>query len=846
MEILNLRIMRGPNFWSASTHKLIVIRLVCTEADESLVDAVHKVFPGISLPDKKVSIPILTGYVAVFLQNEAGYDCSFVTTTSTADKETCNVAFEYEHESCGEHAAQLAVRYMNQVAQGIPPEVGAGIEELKLCKRRASRGPSTETIVQAAEDLGIPHRDVPDSSMVMFGYGTNQKRIVASLGDTTSYIGVNIAGNKHETKVLLQNSLIPVPNGVEISSPAELEEAVRQIGFPLVVKPLDGNHGRGITTNITDPGQLEAAFSLAKQVSDRVIVERFITGHDYRLLVIGYKLIAAALRTPPAITGDGQSTIGQLIDVLNSDPRRGRGHEKEMTLVEVDEITWKILREKGLDLNSVLPPGENLVLKDTANISSGGSAEDVTDIIHPDNIVLAERVAGVVGLDICGIDVMTPDISQPMNGVGAVIEVNAAPGLRMHVCPSAGHAREVGQAIMKQLYKDPEDARIPIVAITGTNGKTTTSRLIAHIAGACKKKVGFTTTEGIYIQGNQIMEGDCSGPKSTEIVLTDPTVDFAVLECARGGILRSGLGFDKCDIGVVTNVAEDHLGLKDINTIEDLARVKGVVPKSVRDEGYAVLNAEDDLVYKMAEGLSCEVALFGLDPENERLVSHRETGGLIATVENNRLVIRQDELIVDIMAVEDAPITFNGTAPFNIQNALAALLASYISGFETDDIREGLRTFVPSASLTPGRLNLFHMNGYDVLIDYAHNVHGLTALGQYISKLPHKPKIGIITGVGDRRDIDIIDFAALAASLFDEIIIRHDPDLRGRTKEQITALVVEGLNKHPDVPWKEISDEIDALQHACDNAPKGALVVLCVQEIEKVIDFIESMQQQEA
>ena len=590
------------------------------------------------------------------------------------------------------------------------------------------------------------------------------------------------------------------------------------------------------------------AFKAAKEVSRSVIIEKFITGLDYRLLVINYKLVAAALRTPAHVVGDGKSTIQQLIDKVNEDPRRGYGHEKVLTMIKVNEMTETILELNGYTVDTVLPDGEFLKLKDTANLSTGGTATDVTDIVHPSNIFMAERIAKIIGLDICGIDVMTSDISVPLEETGgAVLEVNAGPGFRMHLAPTEGLPRNVAAPVIDMMYPPGSTSRIPIVAVTGTNGKTTTTRLIAHMVKMKGLKVGYTTSDGVYIQNRLMMSGDCTGPASAEFVLRDPTVEFAVLECARGGLLRAGLGFHNCDIGIVTNVAADHLGLKGIHTVEQLARVKGVIPETVLQDGYAILNADDDNVYAMRNNVECNVALFSMDEDNPRIKSHAQRGGLSAIYENGFITICKGEWKMRIIKAVNVPLTFGGKATFMIQNVLPAALTGYIRGFSLDHIKVALESFIPSPSQTPGRLNMFNFKDFQILLDYAHNPAGLRALQNMVEKLEGKPKIGIIAGIGDRREEDNNEMGAIAAEMFDEVIIRQDKHLRGKTEEELIKMLHDGIKSvDPDKKVTIIPSEKEAITHAVKNAKKGTLIVLCSDVVPDALDLVKKLKEEEA
>ena len=635
MKIREIRAMRGPNYWSIRRHFLIVMKLDLEEMEESptnLIDGfsarLEKMFPTMYAHEcseghaggffKRVQDGTWMGHViehiALEIQTLAGMDVGFGRTRSTSEHGVYNVVFSYMEEKVGIYAAKAAVRIAQALADGVEYDLEEDLQKMREIREDERLGPSTGSIVQEAAARGIPWIRLNRHSLVMLGYGVNQKRIQATVTSETSSIAVEIACDKEDTKNLLEAANIPVPRGRIIYDQEDLENAIESIGYPLVIKPVNGNHGRGATINIRNKEEAIEALAAAKRISRAVICEKFVTGFDHRVLVINYKFVAAAKRTPAMVTGDGKHTIQQLIDEVNKDSRRGYGHEKVLTAIKVDDMTMNILQEKNMTLESVLSAGETLYLKSTANISTGGTATDVTDQVHPHNVFMAERIARIIGLDICGIDIMTDDISEPISDTGgAILEVNAAPGFRMHLAPTDGLPRNVAEPVIDMLFPPGTAFKIPIVAVTGTNGKTTTTRLTAHIAKTAGHKVGFTTTDGIYIQNIMMQRGDCTGPQSAEFVLKDPTVDFAVLETARGGILRAGLGFHQCDIGIVTNVAADHLGLKDINSLEDMARVKSIVPEAVMPTGYAILNADDELVVGMAKGLKCNIAYFSMD-----------------------------------------------------------------------------------------------------------------------------------------------------------------------------------------------------------------------------------------
>jgi cyanophycin synthetase len=862
MKIVDIKVMSGPNYWSARRHKLIVMLLDLEELEEKPTNLI----PGF-LERMKALMPSLythrcsegepggffqrveegtwMGHViehlALELQTLAGMDTGFGRTRESDKKGVYHVVFSYHEAKAGIYTAKAAVKIAEALISGEPYDLENDIQTLREIRENERLGPSTGSIVEEAIRRKIPYIRLNRSSLVQLGYGVNQQRIQATVASTTSSIAVEIACDKEETKNLLEAAEIPVPRGRIVYSEEELKEAIDKIGYPAVTKPVNGNHGKGATTNIRNWEDALEAYHAAKKYSRGIICEKFITGRDFRVLVINYKFVAAALRTPASVWGDSKSTIQQLIDKVNSDPRRGYGHEKVLTAIKVDDFTNNILEKKGYTLETVLADGEELWLKPTANLSTGGTATDVTDFVHPSNIFMCERIARIIGLDICGIDIMAEDLSTPVleNG-GAVLEVNAAPGFRMHLEPTEGLPRNVAEPVIDMLYPPGTSARIPIIAVSGTNGKTTTTRLIAHIVKQMGYKVGYTTTDGVYIQNQLMVRGDCTGPISAEFVLKDPTVNYAVLECARGGILRAGLGFHNCDVAVVTNVAEDHLGLQGIDTIAKLARVKAVATNTVLKDGYSVLNADDDLVYAMHQDLDCKVAFFSMHENNPRIIEHCAKGGLAAVYEHGYVTILKGTWKIRIEKVTNIPLTFSGKAEFNIANVLAATLAAYIRDFKTEDIRQALQTFVPSPAMTPGRMNMFNFKNFTVMLDYAHNTHGIQAIGKFVKSVDATLKVGIVAAVGDRRDEDIIAVGVESAKIFDEIIIRQDKNLRGRTEQEMIELMTQGI--HSVDPAKKITvfrKEADAIDYAISNAIKDSFIVVISDVVPDALEQVK-------
>jgi cyanophycin synthetase len=867
MKILKIQTLRGPNYWSIRRQKLVVMRLDL----EELADKPSNEIPGFteglvqvlpSLYEHFCSLGQAGGFltrlqegtmmghiiehVALELQDLAGMEVGFGRTRETATPGVFQVVIEYLDEQAGRYATRAAVRLCQSVVEtGTYPaqELAQDLHDLRDLWAKSGQGPSTEAIVKEAEARGIPWFALSTRSLIQLGYGVYQKRLQATLSSNTSILGVELAGDKEGAKQILAEAGIPVPHGTTVRYVDELEDAIEDIGgFPVVIKPQNGNHGRGITIDVNSLAMAETAYDLASQVSRSVIVERYHPGKDFRILVVNHRVVAVAERVPAHVVGDGVATIQALIDLTNQDPQRGDGHDNVLTKIEVDhEATWQLLAQQGYTLDTILPIGQICYLRGTANLSTGGIAVDRTDEIHPENIWIAQRVSQVIGLDIAGIDVVSPDISRPLREVGGVIvEVNAAPGFRMHTCPSQGIARNVAEPVLNMLFPPGSPSRVPIIAITGTNGKTTTTRLIAHICRQTGRTVGYTTTDGIYIGEYLLEKGDTTGPQSAQQILKDPTVEIAVLETARGGILRSGLGFSQCDIGVVLNVQADHLGLGDIDTVEQLADLKAVVVESARTDGYAVLNADDPLVAAMAEHVQAQVTYFSLDPNNPLVKQHISQGGLAAVYENGFISILKGDWTIRIEQAVNVPVTMGGQANFMIANVLAASLATFTQGISVEHIRLGLSSFQMSARQTPGRMNLFDLGRFSVLVDYAHNPAGFTALGEFVSKWPGQ-RIGVIGAPGDRRDHDFETLGEIAASFFDQVVIKEDEDRRGRQPGEVANCIQVGLLKqNPDYRYQRILDETTAIRQTLETAPSGALVVILPEKVSRAIQLVEA------
>lgn len=868
MKIDKIQVLRGPNIWSIRRKKLIQMRLDLEELEElptnkipGFRERIEELIPSLFTHRcsegyhgglfHRIEMGTWMGHViehiALEIQTLAGMDTGFGRTRETKTPGVYNVVFSYLEESAGVYAAEESVKIAQCLVDNVPYDINACIQTLREIRENERLGPSTGSIVDEAVSRNIPWIRLGKNSLVQLGYGVHQQRFQATITGKTSSIAVDIACNKELTKKMLEDAAIPVASGGMVTNDEDLSKVIKKIGYPIVLKPLTGNHGRGQSINVNDWDLAVEGLKYAQTVSQKVIVEKFITGYDFRVLVINHKLVAASRRVPAHVSGDGESSIQQLIDKENEDPRRGYGHENVLTEILVDKDTEDLLSKLGYTLQTIPQKGEMVYLKSTANLSTGGTSIDVTDMIHPENIVMMERISKIVGLDVCGIDIMAENLTQPLKESGGVIlEVNAAPGFRMHLAPSEGLPRNVAAPVVDMLYPPGKPCRIPIIAVTGTNGKTTTTRLISHIVKNNGYRVGFTTSDGIYIQNSMLAQGDTTGPVSAEFILKDPTVEFAVLETARGGILRSGLGFSYCDIGVLTNIKEDHLGLNDIHNLKDLTRVKRVVLDAVKKDGWSVINADDEYSMRLSTDLDSKVALFSLDENNPHIKKYAKEGKVTCVYEDGFVTIKKGDWKIRVTKVNNIPITMEGKAKFMISNVLAATLATYLHGFEIEHIANSLRTFIPSAQLTPGRLNVFKFKNFKVMIDFAHNPSGYEAIEDYLKNVESPKKIGIISGVGDRRDADIKECGKIAGRMFDHIIIRNEKHLRGRTEDEINGLIIDGIHESDnEVTYEIIPKEIEALKHAIGMAEEGTFITALSDVISNAIDLVQDYQNKE-
>ena len=849
MEVSRIRALRGPNLWSH--HTAVEAIVTCSDAECTIAD-----LPGFEvrlrarLPqvsplqptghDDAITMAHVLELTALALQAQIGCKVTFSRTTQTFEAGVFQVVVEYSEEAVGRLALELAQTLCRSVVDDTPFDLDAALEQLRDLDEDVRLGPSTGAIVQAAVARNIPFRRLTDGSLVMFGWGSRQRRIQAAEMDSTSAIGEAIAQDKELTKKLLDAAGVPVPIGRVVADAEDAWVAACEIGLPVVVKPKDGNQGKGVTVNITTQQQLTAAYHVAAEYRDDVLVERFLPGNDFRLLVIGDKLIAAARRDPPQLVGDGAHTVRELVDEINKDPRRGSGHATSLTKIRFDDVALATLATQGFDAQSVPRKGERVILRNNANLSTGGSATDVTDDVHPDMAACAIAAAKMVGLDLCGVDIVCDSVLKSIESQrGGIVEVNAAPGLRMHLSPSYGNGRPVGEAIINTMFKDGDDGRIPVVAVTGTNGKTTTVRLIAHLLGKSGLRVGMTNTDGVYIEGQRIDTGDCSGPRSARNVLLHPDVDAAVFETARGGVLREGLAFDRCQVAVVTNIGTgDHLGLNFITTVEDLAVLKRVIVQNVADSGTAVLNAADPIVATMAANCRGDVTFFALDPQHPVMATHRAQGHRVVHVDGDHLVAAQGKNVHTI-ALADIPITHNGTIGFQVENVMASVAAAWGVGISWDVIRLGLQTFANDSDNAPGRFNVFSYRGATVIADYGHNPDAILALVRATETMSGNRRSVVISGAGDRRDEDIRQQTEILGDAFDDVILYQDQCQRGRADGEVVGLLREGLAKAKRTRLIDaINGEFLAIDTAMGRLAAGDLCLILVDQVEEALAHI--------
>ena len=848
MEVSRIRALRGPNLWSRRTALEAVV--ACTP-DECCIDSLSGFEPRLRALFPDIGILRETGHTGplslahaleaatLALQAAAGCPVTFSRSSATLEDGIYQVVVEYSEEAVGRLAFEQAQALLLAALQDAPFELQAAIDRLRELDEDERMGPSTGAIVEAALARGIPYRRLTKGSMVQFGWGSRQRRIQAAEIDATSAVAESIAQDKDLTKKLLRAAGVPVPQGRPATNADDAWAAAQEIGLPVVLKPQDGNQGKGVTVNITTREHLDIAWRAAAEHGE-VMVERFLPGCDFRLLVVGDKLVAAARREPPQVVGDGLHTVRELVDIVNLDPRRGEGHATSLTKIRFDDIAVVRLETQGLTPESVPAKGRRVILRNNANLSTGGTATDVTDEVHPEVAARAVAAARMIGLDICGVDVVCESMLRPLEAQnGGVVEVNAAPGLRMHLSPSYGKGRAVGAAMVDELFPAGDNGRIPVIAVTGTNGKTTTTRLIAHLLAAHGLRTGMTNTDGVYINGRQTDSGDCSGPKSARNVLMHPDVDAAVFEVARGGVLREGLGFDRCEVAVVTNIGSgDHLGLNYITTVEDLAVLKRVIVQNVAPTGYAVLNAADAMVTRMAPACPGKVIFFAADRHHPLMATHRAQGKRTVFVDGAMLVAAEGSR-VERIALQGIPVTRGGTIGFQVENAMAAVAAAWAVNLSWDTIKSGLASFVTDTHNAPGRFNVMDYAGATVIADYGHNPDAMQALVAAVNAMPAQRRSVVISGAGDRRDSDISDQTVILGAAFDDVILYQDAAQRGRADGEVMSLLRQGLKgASRTARIDEVRGEFAAIDEALSRLQPGDLCLVLVDQVQEALDHL--------
>lgn len=871
MKILEQRLYRGPNLYAH--FPVVRLRFDLGEVERwpsakipGFVDALLLALPSLGEHGCSYGEPggfvrrlrenegtwlgHVLEHVAIEIQNLAGADVTFGKTRGTGTPGEYFVVYQFEEQRVGEAAGKLALRLLHSL---IPASLGladvpveedfefqAELEELIGFAQRRQLGPSTASLVKAAEARDIPWLRLNDYSLVQFGHGRYQKRIQATVTSETRHISVEIASDKEETNQILGDLGLPVPRQYIVREAERAARVAERLGYPVVVKPLNANHGRGVSINLSDNDAVRVAFDKAREHSRSVIVESYIVGFDHRMLVIDGKLVAVAKRVPGHVIGDGERTVEQLVELVNSDPRRGIGHEKVLTRIELDHQANRLLELSGKTKDSVLAANEVLYLRSTGNLSTGGTAIDLTDIVHPDNREMAQRAASAIGLDVAGIDFITADISRSYREIGgAICEVNAAPGFRMHVAPTEGTPRDVAGPVMDMLFPPGTPTRIPVASITGTNGKTTASRMVAHILKMAGKTVGLCTTDGVYIDGERTVPGDMTGPVSAQMVLRDPSVEAAVLETARGGLLRAGLGYRSNDVGAVLNISADHLGIGGVETVEELAAIKRIVIEVSRD--CAVLNADDELCLKMADYTRAKrIAYVTQNPKHALVREHIRAGGAACVLEEgingDMITIYDKGSHMPLLWTHLIPATLEGKAMFNVQNAMFAGLIAWVMDVKIDNIRVGLRTFDTTFFQAPGRLNVFDELPFKVILDYGHNPAAVAAMAETAKRMEvGGRRLCLLAAPGDRRDEDIRQIATVAGQVFDRFVVRRDDSPRGREPGEVTGLLRAGLLA-AGVAAEAITvveDEQDAVTAALSMGERGDLLVVFGDNISR-------------
>jgi len=783
-------------------------------------------------------------HVAIELQSMLGYDIRFGKTRETNKKGVYNIVYGYINEHAGLESGKLAVEILEGILSGELPNLGKSLEEMRKVCIATDLGVSTASIAKEATEKDIPIIRLGDGSILQLGYGKHQKRIEATLPENTSCVAVDIACNKELTKSLLSEYGIPVPAGKVVKSEQEALEYSEKLSYPVVVKPNFGSHGKGVSINLKNPQEVLEAYRIAAEYESTIMVEKFVKGTYYRVLVVGEQVVAAAHRICAHVVGDGENNINRLIEIENCNPLRGRGHEKPLTKIIVDKVVEQYLKKQGLVLDYVPAKGETVFLRENDNISTGGIAVDVTDSIHEVNRRMLAQAAQIIGLDVAGVDISTADISKPITETGgAIIEINAAPGIRMHHYPYQGTSRNVAKAIVEMLFPEGSPSRVPIAAVTGTNGKTTTARMLSHIIRKMGYTVGMTSTSGIYVNDELIKYGDNTGPISARTVLMDRRVDYAVLETARGGIVNRGLGYDVSDVGIITNITEDHLGLDDINTLEDLAFVKSLVAEAVKDTGYAVLNADDRYCLSMRERIRANIILYSASVDNEAVKQHVAEGGIAIYSDGSTIFINKGGVELPFIEVKSIPATMDGILKHNIYNSMAAIAGAIGMGLPIESIINGLSTFRTDSRTNPGRFNIHDVNGIKVILDYGHNIDGYRVVIDSLERMKTGRLIGVIGTPGDRTDSSAVTIGNMCGNCFDRIYIKEDRDKRGRLTGEIAALLEKGCRMgsiKPSDIMIELAEE-KALEKAILDASPGDIVIVFFEEYQLLMDVVEKL-----
>ncbi|MCX7920775.1 MAG: cyanophycin synthetase [Clostridia bacterium] len=866
MQIYSIQSLAGKNIYS---HKS-VIKMVLNIGDlhdktskdiEGFNETLISYFPGIKKHycslgyeggfverlKEGTYMGHITEHLILELQTMMGYEVCYGKTRIITEPSLYYLIYEFKNERCAIECGKAGVEIISSIARGKSIDIQAIIDNLKKVTVESELGPSTKAIFDEAVKRGIPITRVGSESLLQLGYGKYSRLIESSLTDATSCISADIAGNKHLTKQILMDNNIPVPYGDIAYTEESAVLLAKDIGYPLVVKPFDGNQGKGVALNIRDEAQVRSAYKEAIKYSKAVVIERYIKGKDYRILVVGNKVSAVSERRPPSVTGDGVHTIKELVEIENSKSLRGDDHEKPLTKIKLDTVAKQILERNNIDEDYVPAADEVVNLRENGNISTGGTARDCTAEIHPYNAVVAVKAAKAIGLDVAGIDMTIGDISIPLGDTnGAIVEVNAAPGLRMHLYPTEGEANNVAADIMDMMFPESKPHSIPIVSITGTNGKTTTTRLIGHTLALAGLKVGMTSTSGVYIGDECIIKGDNTGPVSAKMVLSNKEVEAAVLETARGGIVRKGLGYNLADVGVIVNISDDHLGLDGVNSLQDLAFVKALVIEAVKPDGYAVLNADDEMTDYLLKRVVSKVIVFSREASNPLVLEQLAAGGRAVYIDGETIFLQDGEERTAVIDIRDIPITFDGVVDCNIENSLAATSALFALDIPVETVRLGLKSFKPDITTNPGRFNLFDMGDFKVMLDYSHNTAGYNAVMNSVQRMEATRLVGVIGMPGDRLDRNIKEVGEVCAKTFSKIYVKEDNDLRGREPGEVAQILFEAIIKggFRKENIEIIYSELKALESAMLDAQPGDLIVMFYEDFDSAVELVNTFRQE--